>query len=290
MSSLKQALFWLSFYLAAIFVLAQFDYSDSPIIDFAKYFYFTVMVCVPFTVFFPKITKVNVMVPVVFWGAIYFILLQTLDRVASAPNTSFAIVLLEFVLLEIGVWIAYQLADGISHAESILDAMALGAFPNRVQNIEEVTKQIKLEITRSRRYHRPLSLVILTLGSSKGIAFDKLLLNMQHDIMNRFSLARVGQVIDEHIRQTDIVIRDHRNRFLVLCPETNYESSLILAYRISNAVKASANVYLSYGAAAFPDDALNFDDLMDVAMGRLVPLMSKEEAHEVLESNNDPAV
>ena len=52
MSSLKQSIFLVSVYLAAIFLLAQFDYSDSPIIDFAKYFYFAVMVAVPLTVFF----------------------------------------------------------------------------------------------------------------------------------------------------------------------------------------------------------------------------------------------
>lgn len=288
MSSLKQALFWLSFYLATIFVLAQFDYSDSPIIDFARYFYFAVMVSVPLTIFFPHITKVNVIMPVVFWGGVYFILLQTLDRIASAPNTSFAIILLEFVLLEIGVWLAYQLAVGISHAESILDAMALGAFPNRVQNMEEVSKQIKLEITRSRRYHRPLCLIVLNIGQTKEISVDKLILNIQHDLTNRFSFARIGQVIDEHIRQTDIVFRDQRNRFLVLCPETNYENAMILAYRISAAVKNRTNVSLSYGAASFPDDALNFDDLMDVAVSRLVSVTQKEEPRETFESKNDP--
>ncbi|HNC37052.1 MAG TPA: hypothetical protein PLD32_10840 [Saprospiraceae bacterium] len=288
MSSLKQALFWLTFYLAAIFVLAQFDYSDSPIIDFAKYFYFAVMISVPFTIFFPHITKVNVVMPGVFWGVVYFTLLQTLDRISSAPNTSFAIVLLEFVLLEIGVWLAYELAKGISHAESILDAMALGAFPNRVQTIEEGLKLVKLEITRSRRYHRPLCLVVLNTGSSKNVTIDKLMLNVQHDLMNRFSLARIGQVIDEHIRQTDFVFRDQRNRFLILCPETNYESSMILAYRLSTAILNRTNVVLSYGAASFPDDALNFDDLMDVALGRLIPLTQKEDTRETLESKNDP--
>ena len=91
MSSLKQALFLISFYIVAIFVLAQFDYSGEPIIDFAKYFYFAVMVSVPVTVFFPHVTKVNVIMPVVFWGGVYFTLLQTLDRSASTSNASFAI-------------------------------------------------------------------------------------------------------------------------------------------------------------------------------------------------------
>src|SRR5690349_9195398 len=113
MSALKRSIFGLAIYLAAILVLAQFDYSDSPIIDFAKYFYFIVLIAIPVTIFFPFTTKMNVIVPMVIWGSVYFVALQTLDRRESAPNTTFSIILLEFILLMIGVWMAYQLADGI---------------------------------------------------------------------------------------------------------------------------------------------------------------------------------
>mgnify|MGYP003536246920 FL=1 len=116
MSSLKQSIFWVAFYLAVIFILAQFDYSDSPIIDFAKYFYFAVMVAVPATVFFPYITRASVGVPIVLWGSVYLVMLQILDRTVSAPNSTFPIILLEFVLLLIGVWLSFHLANGFSHA------------------------------------------------------------------------------------------------------------------------------------------------------------------------------
>lgn len=287
MSFLKQSIFWVAFYLAAIFVLAQFDYSDSPIIDFAKYFYFAVMVAVPATVFFPYITRVNVGVPVVLWGSIYLVMLQILDRTVSAPNSTFPIILLEFVLLVIGVWLSYQLANGISHAESILDAMAISAFPNRVQDIEHASKQIKLEITRSRRYHRPLCLIILSAEvSAEETRSDKILFNIQHDLTNRFSIARIGQVIDEHVRQTDMVFRDQRNRFIVLCPETNYENSLLLSQRISEIVEGKIGSALITGIAAFPDDALNFDDLIDVAMNRLTNIKLGIEQHDSVEFQN----
>ncbi len=82
MSNLKQSIFWVTFYLAIIFVLAEFDFSDSPIIDFAKYFYFLVLVAVPTTIFFPFISRASVMVPMFIWGAVYITLLQILDRAA----------------------------------------------------------------------------------------------------------------------------------------------------------------------------------------------------------------
>jgi GGDEF domain-containing protein len=269
MSSFRQSIFLVATYLAAIFILAQFDYSDSPIIDFAKYFYFAVMVAVPATIFFPNITKVNVGIPIILWGSIYFVMLQMLDRSISAPDSNFAIILLEFVLLLLGVWIAYQLADGINHAESILEAMAISAFPNRVRDIHEASRQIKTEINRSRRYYRPLSLIILSVEFSRETSPGSIILNIQHDLTNRFSLARMSQIIDEHVRQTDMVFRDQQSRFILLCPETNSESSFLLAGRITATVKELTGVDLLSGIAVFPDDAINFDDLIDAASRRL---------------------
>lgn len=278
MSVLKRSIFGLAIYLAAIFVLAQFDYSDSPIIDFAKYFYFIVMVAVPVTVFFPLTSKVSAVVPLIIWGSIYFVMLQTLDRTASAPNTTFPIILLEFILLMIGVWMAYQLADGISHAESVMSAMALSAFPNRTQNIAEASEKIKVEITRSRRYHRPLGLLVLQLNLTKAGDASRVISSIQHEISSRFSFARIGQVVDEHVRQTDMVFHDKYSRLIVLCPETNNEDSRILAARISEIVYEKTGVKVEWGFATFPDDALNFDDLVDKAVSKL--LHEKRDAIE----------
>jgi GGDEF domain-containing protein len=270
MSVFKRSIFGLAIYLGAILVLAQFDYSDSPIIDFAKYFYLIVLIAIPATIFFPMATKVNVVFPIVIWGSVYFVALQTLDRTASAPNTTFPIILLEFILLVIGVWMAYQLADGIGHAESIMDAMSLSAFPNRTQNINEATERIKIEITRSRRYHRPLGLLVFQVSLLNHEPLKKMISNIQNDIWNRFSFARIGQVIDEHIRQTDMVFHDRYNRFIILCPETNHEVSQVLAERIGKIILEKTEMNVIWGFSTFPDDALNFDDLVENAVSKLL--------------------
>jgi hypothetical protein len=204
-------------------------------------------------------------------------MLQMLDRSISAPDSNFAIILLEFVLLLLGVWIAYQLAEGINHAESILEAMAISAFPNRVRDIHEASRQIKIEINRSRRYYRPLSLIILSVELSSATPPSSIFLNIQHDLTNRFSLARMSQIIDGHVRQTDMVLRDEQSRFILLCPETNSESSILLAGRIAASVKELTGVGLLSGTAVFPDDAINFDDLIDVASRRLAAQKNNRE-------------
>lgn len=288
MTNLKRSFFWAAFYLAVVFVLGQTDYSGRPIINFASYFYLAVILAVPVTLFFPSISRVSAYVPLSVWAGVYLVLLQIIDRGLSANLGEFSVVVLEFVLLEVGVWFAFQLAVQLSHAESIMDALALSAFPNRAHDIEAEQQRIKIELTRSRRYHRPLSLVVIeALGNDEKIATE-MLKGIQHDLMNRFTSARVGQIIDDRIRQTDLVLRDHRGRFVILCPETDLPSAEFLAKRIIHAITERTDLHVLFGVAAFPDEALTFDDLLHTARERLVRSRElREEKILVAEPQNN---
>ena len=98
----------------------------------------------------------------------------------------------------------------------------------------------------------------------------EMLKSIQHDLLNRFTSARVGQIIDDRIRQTDLVLRDRRGRFIILCPETDLEDASLLAKRIAQAVKERTSLRVLWGVAAFPEEALTFDDLLQKARERLM--------------------
>lgn len=269
MTNLKRSFFWAGIYLAVIFVLAQMDYISSPIIDFASYFYLSIMIAMPVTLFFPSISRVSANVPLLVWAGFYLVLLQTIDRSASAIEGQFSVIVLEFILLEVGVWFSHQLAVQISHAESIMDTLALSAFPNRAHDIDMENKRIKIELTRSRRYHRPLSIVVIESESADEKVTREMLKSIQHDLLIRFTSARVGQIIDDRIRQTDLVLRDHSGRFIILCPETDLQSAILLSKRISDSVRERTELQIKCGVAAFPDEALTFDDLVRKARQRI---------------------
>jgi hypothetical protein len=270
MTNLKRSFFWAAIYLALIFVLGQADYAGRPIINFASYFYLAVIVAVPVTLFFPSISRVSVYVPLLVWAGVYLVLLQIINRNYSANQGELPVIVLEFLLLEGGVWFAHQLALQISHAESVMDALALSAFPNRANDIDSENQRIKIELTRSRRYHRPLSLVVIESESEDEKTTREMLKSIQHDLLNRFTSARGGQIIDDRIRQTDLVLRDRRGRFIILCPETDLENASLLAGRIAQAVKERTSLKVLWGAAAFPEEALTFDDLLQKARERLI--------------------
>jgi len=192
-----------------------------------------------------------------------------IDRNLTTTSKDLSIVVLEFVLLETGIWLAHQLAQQINHAESIMDDLAVGAFPNRSQELDEASNRVKIELTRSRRYHRPLSLLLMEVDPSANKNNREVLKHIQYDIANRFTAARIGQIIDDRIRQTDLVLRDRQWTYVILCPETDYSSVLLLAKRISHAVKEKTELNVLWGIAAFPEEALTFEDLMMKARQRL---------------------
>lgn len=268
MTNLKRSFFGLAFYLLVVFILAQTDYVGRPIVNFASYFYLCVMVVVPVTLFFPSIGRVSFYVPLTVWAGFYLVLLQTIDRNASAVVGEFAVIVLEFILLEVGVWFSHQLAIQIYQAESIMDGLALSAFPHQAAYIEAEQKRITIELTRSRRYHRSLGLIVIESELDDEKLSKELLKSIQHDLISRFSSARLGQIISNRVRQTDIVMRDHSGRFVILCPETNLDSSTILAIRIAKEVKARMDLSVRWGVASFPDEALTFDDLLLTARTR----------------------
>src|SRR5215208_5858571 len=270
MTNLKRSFFGAAIYLALIFVLGQFDSADRPLINFANYFYIAVITALPLTLFFPKISRVSVYLPLFFWAGVYLVLLQVINRNYSANKGELSVIVLEFMLLEIGVWLAHQLALQIGHAESIMDALALSAFPNRARDIDSESQRIKIELTRSRRYHRPLSVVMIQCESEDEKTTREKLRSVQQDLLSRFNSARVGQIIDDYVRQTDLVLRDYRGRFIVLCPETDLPGASLLAKRISQAIKERNSLRTLWGVAAFPDEALTFEDLLQKARERLL--------------------
>ena len=269
MTNLKRSFFWAALYLVVIFILGQTDYAGRPIVNFASYFYLSVIIAVPVTLFFPSTARVSVYVPLGIWAGFYLVLLQIIDRNLSANKGEFAVVILEFILLEVGVWFSHQLAVQLSQAESVMDALALSAFPNRAHEIDAENERIKTEFTRSRRYRRPLSLVVIESESDDEKISREMLRSIQQDLLNRFNTARIGQIIDDRIRQTDLVLRDHRGRFIILCVETELTNAIRLGERISKAIKERTNHHVLFGAAAFPDEALTFDDLLLKARERL---------------------
>lgn len=269
MTNLRRYFLWCALYLALIFALGQADYLSRPLINFASYFYLLAMMGVPTTLFFPHVTRVSAAVPMVIWAGVYAILSFVINRGHTTISGEFSIIVLELLLLEFGIWLAYRLAEQITHAESVIEELALDAFPHRAEELDEGSHRVRTEFSRSRRYHRPLSLLILEVDPDAHNDNRQVLKAIQYDIVTRFTVARVGQIIDDYLRQTDLVLRDRRWCYVIICPETDLQAALLLAQRMTEKISEKTGLTIHWGAAAFPKEALTFDDLLKKARERL---------------------
>lgn len=268
MSNVKRSLFWVAFYLIIVFFLGQLDLVDRPVINLASYFYILIFIVVPCVVLIPAFYRAPQFITMIFWASVYFGLSRIIDRSKTAPD-SLETIFVEVALLEIGVWLAYRFALDLARSESLIDTMAQSAFPNQATELEDATYLIRNEITRCRRYQRPLSVLVIRVSPENKDAYKELFKSFQQDILSRFSSARMAQLIGEQIRQTDTLLRDRIGRFVVICPETGKEDVMILGERIFATLEDGLGLKVSWGCSSFPDDALTFDDMLSRARAQM---------------------
>ncbi len=124
------------------------------------------------------------------------------------------------------------------------------------------------EIKRSRRYGVPVSLIFLDLDGFKEV-------NDRHGhLAGSRALYEVGQVIQETVREIDIVSRYGGDEFTIILPQTGAAGAGIIAERIRASIEEraflaeqglSVRLTASFGVATFPDTGQTREDLIQRA-------------------------
>jgi len=154
-------------------------------------------------------------------------------------------------------------------SESLLEGLASATYTNRTINLRQATERIDVEMTRSRRHHRPLSVLLFKSEEISSEENQKAYKMMRQDLLRHFVAARIGQIMTNELRQTDLIMRTPDGYFVVLCAETTKENSSLLAKRIEEAVTKSMGASADWSVASFPDEALTFDELLNKAKANL---------------------
>jgi diguanylate cyclase (GGDEF)-like protein len=99
-------------------------------------------------------------------------------------------------------------------------------------NYRHFRERLHAEFTRSRRYHRSLSLVMIDLDNLKAIndAFG-------HQA-GTMLISMVGGIIENQCRSTDIPVRYGGDEFCIIVPEANLEEAVILSERLRLQIEA----------------------------------------------------
>jgi diguanylate cyclase (GGDEF)-like protein len=120
------------------------------------------------------------------------------------------------------------------------------------------------EWRRASRSGRPFSVVLMDLDKFKEV--NDGLGHLEGDLV----LARVGRLLEQKCRQSNVVARYGGDEFIILMPETGVEQGQILAERLrlwisTDPMLNEHHITGSFGVAAFPVHGYSVEDIIRVA-------------------------
>ena len=120
------------------------------------------------------------------------------------------------------------------------------------------------EWKRASRSGRPFSVVFIDLDKFKEV--NDTLGHLEGDLV----LARVGRLLEQRCRQSNVVARYSGDEFVVLMPETGIEQAQVLAERLrdwlnNDPTLQEHHITGSFGVASFPLHGLAAEDIVRVA-------------------------
>lgn len=259
MTDLKNSVAFLFFYVLIIFGIAQINFVEDNIINFNPAFFILMTLAVLSGILVRPSSRFTIYVFLMVWAAVYALVWFFYWREVD-PET-LQIHGIQFLLTEIAAGLAFDVGRHISQVSTLVEGLTASTFPNRTLELRAAEGRISAELTRSRRYHHSMAVLLVEMDEF-GREELRSNLVLEREILSRFAMAKIGQIVNECARETDLIVRDDRGRFVILCPETNQQSSLILAERIKKTVANQMGARVLLGASSFPDEALTFDDLV----------------------------
>jgi diguanylate cyclase (GGDEF)-like protein/putative nucleotidyltransferase with HDIG domain len=123
---------------------------------------------------------------------------------------------------------------------------------------------LSAEWKRSTRASRPLALVLMDLDRFKFV--NDFYGHLEGDVV----LQRVGHILEQNCRRSDVVARYGGDEFVILMPETAVEQARQLANKLrgwiaSDPLLRDKNITASFGIAAFPVHGSTPQELIQVA-------------------------
>jgi GGDEF domain-containing protein len=266
MKELRNSILLLLFYLIAVLGISLVQYVEYNFVDFEQaFFVLFAITAIAGIVTVPRIHP-TIYAFLVFWAGVYGLTWVVLWRGEMLPPQ---LHVLQLILIEISAGLSYVVGSHVNEVENVLGKLTASTYPSRVLDIREAGERINVEITRSRRFNRPLAVLLVRLQGLHEKEAWKKFESLQQDLLKRFAVAKVGQIISEIVRQTDLVVQDRNGEFVVICPETEMEKLSPMAERICQTIEETMGGAVTWGSASFPGETLSFDDLLQKAKQRL---------------------
>ena len=268
MKELRNSVLLLLAYIIGLLGIAQIQYLETNYINFEEAFFIMFAVVAMTGVLLPSFFRPSIYLNLLIWGIIYvFIWLFHWRFLDESPTT--LVLGLQFILIELAAGLSHFVGLHLDEVEFLLDGLSTSTYPNRMLNLNDARERINTEIMRSSRFNHPLTVLVVQMKTVSEKETWSTLKNLQRDLLKRFAVAKAGQIIGNLARQTDLIVQENNERFVVVCPETDKERSAILAERICKVVENELEGDMAWGCASFPEESFSFEELLELALKRI---------------------
>ncbi len=234
-----------------------------------------ILVAVVVTVLIPALTRVRVYHQMVVWAGAYVIgRLIVFPDIPLLGGLLTPLLIAELAMLSLAIMIAYRVADALAEFTQAVERVTVPDPERWVLQLQDAGDAIRTEINRSRRYQRPLSVVVVQPGlDTFNLALERIFHEVLRGLVRHYAVVGLGRMLKISLRRTDVVALEDRSkgRFVVLCPETDIRGAAALAERIATYSPEELGFSVEWGSALFPDDALTFEDVVKIAVERQHP-------------------
>ena len=127
-----------------------------------------------------------------------------------------------------------------------------------VFNVRRLASVLNDEVSRARRYERPVSFLMVDVDNLK--TYNDSLGHQRGDVV----LSQIASIVDSNTRDVDKVFRYGGDEFCVVLPETDSYHAMVVAEKVRRAVSGfhfpgeeemhEMNLTISIGVATFPED------------------------------------
>lgn len=246
--------------------------AQEDLINLASFVYWLFGFSVMSTVLVPRRWKISTRTIVFFWVAVYLVIKIWLKNERPMFGGIYTYLSITEIFIFVTLIILTRLVmENLYNLEETVANITLVDVSSRVKNFDTAIPDINKEFVRSRRYQRPLGLIVVRLNSKNDqINIDNISKDILRTMISRYSMRNLIRDIDKNIRRPDLILEQYEeNRIILLLPEADNKATQTVSENIQELAKTQFGSPVTIGVAAFPNDAITFEDLVNHAEGQI---------------------
>jgi hypothetical protein len=266
---MKSLRFWIIILIIWLIFFFNIERINSPV-NIRSYTYIFVAVVVALTLALSKLRQIPFLILLIIPVPVFLSLKALMERGHWYENLLFGYALPLTVTQVCAIILTGLLARQINYSlrefEGVIANITFGHIGRLPKPFSEGQGMMYREVKRARRYHRPVAVIALKVNDTDFQAMlPQMVKEVQQAMMKEYVMAGIARILDNNMHDFDtIAVRD--SHFILVLPEIPAEEAVHTAQKLADAVKEQMKIKLQVGTAAFPNDAMTFERLVELAL------------------------